>query len=135
MERTGLPRPAISAGHYGRRDARFNGHEPDFVPTAYVLRSHALQVVTNSCRSARPTTPRGRRPPMTDDCGPILIADGDRASRRQLRRLLEGVGYAVVEASTGRDALVLADEHRPALVLLAVQLPTLCGYDVCRRLR
>ena len=69
------------------------------------------------------------------DCGPILVADGDRSSRAEKRRLLEGAGFTVLETSTGENALALADEHHPALILLAVHLPGLCGYDVCRRLR
>ena len=52
-----------------------------------------------------------------------------------MSQLLKGAGYSTIEASTGEDALTLANEHRPALVLLAVQLPGFSGYDVCRRLR
>ena len=78
---------------------------------------------------------RAERKTLQSNCGPILIADGDRASRKLIRDALQNAGYPIVEATTGDDALTLANEHQPALVLLAVQLPGLCGYDVCRRLR
>ena len=49
--------------------------------------------------------------------------------------LLEEAGYEVREAASGREALALADEERPALVLLDVVLPEVSGYELCRTLR
>jgi DNA-binding NarL/FixJ family response regulator len=66
---------------------------------------------------------------------PILVADGDPASRAQIRRLLARVGYETTSTETGRQALDVAQRERPALVLLEVNLAEVSGYEVCRELR
>jgi CheY-like chemotaxis protein len=69
------------------------------------------------------------------DRRPILIVD-DYAGARYLRsRLLNDAGYEVVEASGGEEALRMAVEARPALILLDVNLPDISGTEVCRRLK
>ena len=52
-----------------------------------------------------------------------------------MHTVLEGAGYATIEAETGEAALVIADEQQPSLVLLDVRLPGVSGYEVCRQLR
>jgi CheY-like chemotaxis protein len=65
----------------------------------------------------------------------ILIVD-DYAGARYLRsRLLAEAGYEVIEASGGEEALRLAREALPALILLDVNLPDISGIDVCQRLK
>lgn len=66
---------------------------------------------------------------------PILVADGDAASRAQIRRLLARIGYETTSTATGRQALEVAQRERPALVLLEVNLGEVSGYEVCRELR
>ena len=69
------------------------------------------------------------------DRRPILIVD-DYAGARYLRsRLLNDAGYEVLEASGGEEALRMAIEARPALILLDVNLPDVNGTEVCRRLK
>jgi len=68
-------------------------------------------------------------------CGPILIVDDDAPARELVRCVLEGAGYSTIETDTGEEALVLAGEQPPALVLLDVRLPGVSGYEVCRQLR
>jgi two-component system, sensor histidine kinase and response regulator len=50
-------------------------------------------------------------------------------------KILKQAGFDVIEASTGNQTLRLAAEHRPALVLLDVNLPDMHGFEVCRRIR
>jgi len=52
-----------------------------------------------------------------------------------VRTILERGGYRVEEAEDGEEALALAEETRPDLVLLDVGLPGIDGPEVCRRLR
>jgi CheY-like chemotaxis protein len=52
-----------------------------------------------------------------------------------LRYNLEREGYRVLEAQDGEEALAVANEQRPDLVLLDWMLPQLSGIEVCRRLR
>jgi DNA-binding NarL/FixJ family response regulator len=55
--------------------------------------------------------------------------------RSRARRWLEASGFAVVaEAANGRSALEATREHRPAIVLLDVELPDMSGLSVAARL-
>ena len=65
----------------------------------------------------------------------ILNVDDNTANRYVKSRVLRAAGFTVVEAGTGNDALRLADERNPDLVLLDVRLPDISGIEVCRRLR
>ena len=66
----------------------------------------------------------------------VLIVDDHAGFRRLARALLEAEGYEVVaEAATGLDALRVAADVHPELVLLDVELPDLDGFDVARRLQ
>ena len=64
-----------------------------------------------------------------------LVADADDAARSQLAGLLATIGYEVVEATTGEDALAVARRDVPALVVLDIALPGSSAYEVCRELR
>jgi DNA-binding response OmpR family regulator len=50
-------------------------------------------------------------------------------------RLLENEGYLVTVARDGADAVRLARSHSPELVLLDINLPTMDGLEVCRKIR
>jgi len=65
----------------------------------------------------------------------ILIAEDEFSLRLVLRTILEREGFAVFEAANGAEAVKLAREHTPDLVLLDVMMPDLDGYEVCRQLR
>src|SRR5919112_5977847 len=65
----------------------------------------------------------------------ILLVDDTEAMRYAKARTLRRAGYDVVEAATGADALALAHQLRPPLVLLDVKLPDFDGIEVCRRLK
>jgi two-component system, OmpR family, phosphate regulon response regulator PhoB len=64
----------------------------------------------------------------------ILICEDDQ-NLRQLVRVILGEGYRFVEAGTGHEALELALEMRPDLVILDLMLPGASGLDVLRSLR
>ena len=65
----------------------------------------------------------------------ILVVEDDALFREHVRDVLESAGFAVVEAGTGEDAVRMASESRPSLVLLDVHLPGFSGYEICRSLR
>ncbi|MFL5358123.1 response regulator [Archangium sp.] len=65
----------------------------------------------------------------------ILNVNDDEATRYLTTRTLKLAGYQVLEASTGHEALRLAEQARPDVVVLDVKLPDLNGYEVCKRLR
>jgi len=64
-----------------------------------------------------------------------LVIDDEPQIRRLLRITLEGNGYRVVEAATGREGLLQAAQCRPEVVLLDLGLPDLDGTEVLKRLR
>jgi DNA-binding NarL/FixJ family response regulator len=72
---------------------------------------------------------------MGRDCGHILVVDDTSEFRTYVAAVLERAGYEVVEAETGEEALALAAQETPAMVLLDVNLPGTSGYAVCNELR
>ena len=65
----------------------------------------------------------------------VLVVDDEANMRLLARRSLERLGCEVVEAADGLEALQLADQHLPNLVLLDVVMPGLDGFRVCAELR
>ena len=65
----------------------------------------------------------------------VLLVDDDRAVLTGLRRAFALEGYEVSTAEDGDDALDLAAQFQPELVVLDVLLPGLDGFTVCERLR
>jgi len=77
-----------------------------------------------------------RRPPGAHEGpAPVLVVDDDPDLRKLLSQLLGVVGHPIAEAGSGAEALSVARDHAPALVLLDVHLPDVSGYEVCRELR
>ena len=65
----------------------------------------------------------------------VLVAEDERALRLLLRATLGRHEYRLLEASDGDEALRLARQERPDLVLLDVGMAGLDGYAVCRALK
>jgi len=67
--------------------------------------------------------------------GSILIVDDDLSTRRALRVTLSGLGFTVVEAARGEEALSLVRVTWFDAVLLDVDMPGMGGVEACRRIR
>src|SRR5246127_3259617 len=65
----------------------------------------------------------------------ILIVDDNEANRDILDARLRAHGYDLLQAADGEQALAVAREHLPDLILLDVMMPKLDGFEVCRRLK
>ena len=65
----------------------------------------------------------------------ILVVEDNEKNMKLLRDLLRATGYRTLEASTGGQALILAAEHGPALVLMDIRLPDMSGAEALSRLR
>ncbi len=63
----------------------------------------------------------------------ILVVDDERNLRKMVRVYLESEGYRVVEAANGQEALFVARQEKPDLVLLDLMMPQMGGYDFIRR--
>ena len=65
----------------------------------------------------------------------ILLVEDEPAQRAVLAYNLKSEGFEVIEAEDGEEALVMAQESVPDLVLLDWMLPHVSGLEVCRRLK
>jgi two-component system cell cycle response regulator DivK len=65
----------------------------------------------------------------------ILVVEDNAMNMKLFRDVLVAKGYRALEARTGGEAIALATEHAPDLVLLDIQLPDLDGVEALRRLR
>jgi diguanylate cyclase (GGDEF)-like protein len=73
-------------------------------------------------------------PETSDAHSLILVVDDDPAVRALVAARLEDAGYETVQAASGEDALRLATEREPDVIVLDVSMRGLDGYAVCRRL-
>ncbi len=65
----------------------------------------------------------------------ILVVDDEMDLVETLRFSLEMEGYEVLTSYNGEEALQLARNNQPDLILLDVMLPKMDGYKVCRLLK
>ena len=65
----------------------------------------------------------------------ILIIDDEVQIRRLLEITLSSNGYKIFEASSGKEGLVAAATHNPALIILDLGLPDMDGIDILKKLR
>jgi two-component system, cell cycle response regulator DivK len=82
--------------------------------------------------SASPEARGGGRPP---DVPLVLIVDDNEKNLKLARDVLRAAGLHTLEAARGDEAIVLATDHRPDVVLLDLRLPDMNGEDVARELR
>ena len=65
----------------------------------------------------------------------ILIVDDESGIRMVMREILENVGYSVLEASDGNDAIIQFEKHRPDLVVTDLLMPGKDGIETLFELR
>lgn len=65
----------------------------------------------------------------------VLIVEDNELNMKLFRDLLEAHGYATVQTREGLQALDLAREHRPDLILMDIQLPEVSGLEITKWLK
>ncbi|CAN7515782.1 response regulator transcription factor [Paenibacillus sp. LjRoot153] len=65
----------------------------------------------------------------------ILVVEDEDILREIIKDYLLNEGYHVLEASDGKEALTLFQDHDVHLIILDIMLPELDGWSVCRRIR
>ena len=65
----------------------------------------------------------------------VLIVEDNELNMKLFHDLLEAQGYATLQTRDGLEALKLAREHHPDLILMDIQLPEISGLEVTKRLK
>jgi two-component system, cell cycle response regulator DivK len=65
----------------------------------------------------------------------IMVVEDYDDTRMLLKQALEMLGYSVLEASNGQEAVDIADRERPDLILMDLDLPILDGIAATQRIR
>jgi two-component system, cell cycle response regulator DivK len=65
----------------------------------------------------------------------VLIVEDNELNMKLFRDLLAAYGYTTVETRSGMEALDLARQHRPSLILMDIQLPEVSGLEVTKWLK
>lgn len=85
------------------------------------------QADTKSLSGRRPETPRGAKT--------VLIVEDNELNAKLFHDLLDAYGYKTLQTKSGAEALKLAREHKPNLILMDIQLPEVSGLEVTRWLK
>jgi CheY-like chemotaxis protein len=65
----------------------------------------------------------------------ILVVDDNRDNMELMRYLLKAFGYEPLAAGSGEEAILLARENRPHLILMDIQMPEMDGYEATEAIR
>ncbi len=80
-------------------------------------------------RRQRPFSSHGAGRPL------VLIVDDSEKNRKLARDVLRAEGFQTLEAASGAEAISLAGEHGPDVILMDLRLPDMDGIDAARLLR
>jgi len=117
----------ISPAH--AQNALFGAGAGLILSVAYVL----VHRVTYPTAAAERVGGKGMPGAISEDR--VLVVDDDESTARMLRASLRHEGYQVETVHNGEDALKIARDWKPHLVLLDVTLPDMNGFEVCRHIR
>lgn len=70
-----------------------------------------------------------------EDQQTVLVVEDYLDARAMMKIVLEQMGYRVVEASDGLEAIEVAKRERPSAILMDMSLPVMDGYEATKRLR
>lgn len=62
----------------------------------------------------------------------VLVVEDNELNMKLFHDLLEAHGYKILQSKDGLEALKLAREHRPDLILMDIQLPEVSGLEVTK---
>jgi two-component system, cell cycle response regulator DivK len=77
----------------------------------------------------------GRRPEVRPVAKTVLIVEDNELNMKLFHDLLDAHGYKTLQTRNGMEALALAREHRPDLILMDIQLPEVSGLEVTKWLK
>ena len=65
----------------------------------------------------------------------ILVAEDDPVNMLLISEVLSKMGFDVIKAANGKEAVELLEQHDPALVFMDINMPVMDGYDATRAIR
>src|SRR5262245_28414353 len=77
----------------------------------------------------------GRQPAMRRTSKTVMIVEDNELNMKLFHDLLDAHGYRTLQTRNGMDALRLAREERPDLILMDIQLPEVSGLEVTKWLK
>ena len=77
----------------------------------------------------------GRRPEVPHRPRTVLIVEDNELNMKLFHDLLDAHGYQTLQTRSGVEALKIARERRPDLILMDIQLPEVSGLEVTRWLK
>ena len=78
---------------------------------------------------------RGIDPVASQALVKVLLVEDTEDNRQMMKRLLEMSGYQVLEAVNGEEAVKLASQEQPRIILMDLSLPLIDGLTATRRIR
>ncbi|MGF1608200.1 MAG: response regulator [Kiloniellales bacterium] len=69
---------------------------------------------------------------VLDEVKTVLVVEDNDLNMKLFHDLLEAHGYNIIQTKDGMDALRLARQHRPDLILMDIQLPEVSGLEVTK---
>src|SRR5919109_4040792 len=84
--------------------------------------------------AARARTQEDSLPPSSPPAQPktILVVEDNELNMKLFHDLLEAHGYNILQTRDGMEALKLARQHKPDLILMDIQLPEVSGLEVTK---
>jgi two-component system cell cycle response regulator DivK len=77
----------------------------------------------------------GRRPEAPQVAKTVLIVEDNELNMKLFHDLLDAHGYRTLQTRSGIEALRIAREHKPNLILMDIQLPEISGLEVTKWLK
>jgi two-component system cell cycle response regulator DivK len=88
---------------------------------------NAARPLTASAPAGSPPTPPVAATPKT-----ILVVEDNELNMKLFHDLLEAHGYNILQTRDGMEALKIARQHKPDLILMDIQLPEVSGLEVTK---